>query len=97
MAVCATEATRVTDEMFLVAAKTLAAQLTDEQIKSGMLFPPISEILNVSIKISAAVAQVIFDRGLAGKGIKRPDYDDHIIKLIEQKVYHPFYSNIQGK
>jgi malate dehydrogenase (oxaloacetate-decarboxylating)(NADP+) len=94
MAVCATEATRVTDEMFLVAAKTLAAQLTNEQIKSGMLFPPISEILNVSIKISAAVAQVIFDLGLAGKGIKRPDYDDHIIKLIEQKVYHPFYSNI---
>jgi malate dehydrogenase (oxaloacetate-decarboxylating)(NADP+) len=92
MAVCATEATRVTDEMFLVAAKTLAAQLTDQQIKSGMLFPPISEILNVAIKISAAVAQVIFDHGLAGKGIKRPDYDDHIVKLIEQKVYHPFYN-----
>ena len=91
MAVCATEATRVTDEMFLVAAQTLAQQLTGEQIASGMLFPPESDILKVALQISAAVAQVIFDRGLAGKEVVRPDYDDHIIKLIEQKVYHPFY------
>lgn len=95
MAVCATEATRVTDEMFLVAAQTLAKQLTDDQIKSGMLFPPESEILKTSLQISAAVARVIFDRGLQGKDIQRPDYDDHIIKLIEEKVYHPFYQFIQ--
>ena len=91
MAVCATEATRVTDEMFLVAAQTLAQQLTSQQISSGMLFPPESDILKVALQISAAVARVIFDRKLAGKDVKRPDYDDHIIKLIEQKVYHPFY------
>lgn len=93
MAVCATEATRVTDEMFLVAAQTLAAQLTDEQIQSGMLFPPESDIIKVSLQISAAVAKVIFDRGLAGEGVERPEYDDHIITLIERKVYHPFYEN----
>ncbi len=93
MAVCATEATRVTDEMFLVAAQTLADQLTDDQIQSGMLFPPESDILKVSLQISAAVAQVIFDQGLAGKDVQRPDYDDHIIKLIEQKAYHPFYQH----
>lgn len=97
MAVCATEATRVTDEMFLVAAQTLAQQLTDEQIKSGMLFPPESDIIQVSMQISSAVAQVIFDSGLAGKGIERPDYDDHIITLIEQKVYHPFYDKYVAK
>lgn len=91
MAVYATEATRVTEDMFLVAAKTLAAQLTDEQILKGMLFPPESEIINTSLKISAAVAKVIFDQGLAGKNVQRPDFDDHIIRLIERKAYHPYY------
>ena len=93
MAICATEAKRVTDEMFLVAAETLANQVTDEQIKSGMLFPPESDIIKVSLQISAAVAKVIFDHNLQGDGIKRPEYDDHIIKLIEKRVYHPFYKH----
>jgi malate dehydrogenase (oxaloacetate-decarboxylating)(NADP+) len=91
MAICATEATRVTDEMFLVAAKTLANQLSDQQIQSGMLFPPESDILNVSLHISAAVAKVIFDSGLAGKNVQRPDFDDHIINFIAEKCYQPFY------
>lgn len=97
MAVCATCATRITDEMFLVAAQSLAAQLTDAQIKSGMLFPPESDILKTSLQISASVAKVIFDKGLAGKDVKRPDYDDHIIRLIEEKVYHPFYEKFGAK
>lgn len=92
MAVYATEATRVNDKMFLVAAQTLAEQLTNEQIQSGMLFPPTSDILKTSLQISAAVAKVIFDAGLQGAGVERPDYDDHIIKFIEQRVYHPFYA-----
>lgn len=92
MAVYATEATRVTDKMFLVAAQTLAEQLTKEQIQSGMLFPPTSDILKTSLQISAAVAKVIFDAELQGAGIIRPDYDDHIIKFIEQRLYHPFYA-----
>jgi malate dehydrogenase (oxaloacetate-decarboxylating)(NADP+) len=92
MAVYATEATRVNDKMFLVAAQTLAEQLTNEQIQSGMLFPPTSDILKTSLQISAAVARVIFDAGLQGPGVERPDYDDHIIKFIEERVYHPFYS-----
>ena len=91
--VYATEATRVTDKMFLVAAQTLAEQLTKEQIQSGMLFPPTSDILKTSLQISAAVARVIFDAELQGADIKRPDYDDdHIIKFIEQRLYHPFYA-----
>jgi len=92
MAVFATEATRVTDEMFLVAAQSLASQLTEEQIEQGMLFPPQSDIINISVKISAAVAELIFDRGLST--VKRPENDSHIILLIKEKCYHPFYENM---
>jgi malate dehydrogenase (oxaloacetate-decarboxylating)(NADP+) len=92
MAVLATEATRVTEEMFLVAAKSLASQLTEQQIKQGMLFPPQSNIIDISVKIAAAVAEIIFNRGLAR--IERPKNDSHIILLIKEKCYHPFYESM---
>lgn len=91
MAVCATEATRITDEMFLVAAKTLANQLTREQRDKGMLFPPESKIVAVATAIAAAVARVIFDQGFGR--VERPDYDDHITRLVESKMYHPYYES----
>ena len=89
MAIYATQGTRVTDEMFLVAAKCLADQVTHEQREQGMLFPPMSSIIQVAEKISAAVAKVIFDNNLAR--VERPDYDDHIIHLIQKNAYNPFY------
>lgn len=97
MAVFATKAQRVTDEMFLVAAQTLASQLTEDEIKAGMLFPPESKILDISLKISAAVAKVIFDNGLASKEVARPEYDDHIINFIANQAYRPFYEEYNFK
>ena len=77
--------------MFLVAAKTLANQLNREQMDEGMLFPPESQIVTVATEIAAAVARVIFDRGFAR--VERPDYDSQIIKLVESKMYHPYYES----
>ena len=91
MVVYATEAKRVTDEMFLVAARTLGNQITREHMEQEMLFPPESHIVTMETKIVAAVARVIFDRGFAQ--VERPDYDDQIIKLVASKTYHPFYEN----
>jgi malate dehydrogenase (oxaloacetate-decarboxylating)(NADP+) len=45
MAIYATNAKRVTDEMFIEAARAVADQVTPEQLKLGMLFPPQSDIL----------------------------------------------------
>jgi malate dehydrogenase (oxaloacetate-decarboxylating)(NADP+) len=92
MAILATEATRVTDEMFLVAAQSLASQLTEQQIEQGMLFPPQSDIINISVNIAAAVAELIFNRKLSI--VKRPENDSHIILLVKEKCYHPFYENM---
>ncbi len=50
LAIVATEAKRVPDEIFIEAACATADQLTSEQLEKGMLFPPQSDILNVSIK-----------------------------------------------
>ena len=47
MAIFATEAVRVTDGMFIVAAKAVAEQVTAENLASGLIYPPQSQILAV--------------------------------------------------
>ena len=61
MAIYATNAKRVTDEMFIEAAHAVADQVSSEQLKLGMLFPPQGNILGVAVQTPARVAQVIFD------------------------------------
>ena len=61
MAVLATEATRVTDEMFIVAAKAVAEQVTEANLANGLIYPPISNILDASLHVAERVAAHIFD------------------------------------
>jgi malate dehydrogenase (oxaloacetate-decarboxylating)(NADP+) len=86
MAVFATEATRVTDELFLVAAQAVAEQVTEENLSIGLIYPPQSRILEASLHVAERVAACIFDQGLAG--VKRPD---DIGALIRSRVYRPAY------
>lgn len=44
MAVYATEAKRVTDEMFITAARAVGDQVTDANLESGLIYPPQSRI-----------------------------------------------------
>jgi len=87
MAVFATEATRVTEEMFIVAAKAVAEQVTEEDLSMGLIYPPQSQILDASLHVAERVAAYIFDHGLAR--VPRPD---DIGSLISARAYRPVYS-----
>ena len=86
MAVFATEATRVTEEMFIVAAKAVAEQVTEENLASGLIYPPQSRILDASLHVAERVAGYIFDQGLA----RIPPPDD-IGQMIRARAYRPVY------
>jgi malate dehydrogenase (oxaloacetate-decarboxylating)(NADP+) len=86
LAVFATEAVRVTDDMFLAAAKALAAQVTDEEMRSGLIYPPIGRIRESSINIAIETAKYIFDNGYAQ--VPRPD---DIEEFVKEKIYFPEY------
>jgi malate dehydrogenase (oxaloacetate-decarboxylating)(NADP+) len=86
MAVFATEATRVTEEMFIVAAKAVAEQVTDEDLAVGLIYPPQSRILEASLHVAERVATYIFDKDLAR--VPRPA---EIGSLIRTRAYRPVY------
>jgi len=65
MAVYATEARRVTDEMFIVAAKSVAEQVHDDSLAVGLIYPSQGKIFSASLHVAAQVAEYVFDHGLA--------------------------------
>ena len=82
----ATEATRVTEEMFLIAAQAVSEQVTEENLSIGLIYPPQSQILEASLHVAERIAACIFDQGLAG--VPRPD---DIGALIRTRIYRPAY------
>ena len=87
MAVFATEAIRVTEEMFIVAAQAVAEQVTEENLSMGLIYPPQSHILKASVHVAERIAAYIFDQGLA-----RTPRPKDIGALIRDHVYRPAYS-----
>jgi malate dehydrogenase (oxaloacetate-decarboxylating)(NADP+) len=82
----ASGAKRVTDAMFLAAAHTLAAQVSEEDLAQGSLYPPLAKVREVSARIGAAVAEVAFASGLATA--PRPA---DLFAAMRARMYDPAY------
>jgi malic enzyme len=59
------EACRIDDRLFLVAARTLAAQVDRARFETGALYPPVQELRRVSRAVAVAVAREAQAAGLA--------------------------------
>ena len=90
MAIYATNAKRVTDEMFIAAAHAVADQVTPEKLKLGMLFPPQSNILEVEVQTAVRVAKLVFDADLAR--VPRPT---DMEAFVRRHLYKPDYRAIR--
>ncbi len=88
MAIFATQAKRVTDEMFIEAGQAVADQVPSELLKQGLLYPLQSNILETEIQTAARVAKLVFDADLAR--VARPT---DMIAFIRKHVYKPEYVN----
>jgi malate dehydrogenase (oxaloacetate-decarboxylating)(NADP+) len=86
MAIFATQASRVTDEMFIEAARAVADQVPSDLLKQGLLYPLQSNILETEIQTAARVAKLVFDSGLAR--VSRPA---DMVAFIREHVYKPEY------
>jgi malate dehydrogenase (oxaloacetate-decarboxylating)(NADP+) len=84
-------ARRVTDEMFLVAADALAAQVWPEELAAGCVYPALSRVREVSVRIAAAVASAAWDRGLAER--PRPEC---VEAEVRAEMHEPVYADYVG-
>ena len=88
LGVVAVRSTRVTDEMFMAAARTLAASVGEDDLAQGSLYPPLNRVRDVSAHIATSVAEVAFRNGLAE--IDRPD---DVLEYIRSQMYEPVYTS----
>jgi malate dehydrogenase (oxaloacetate-decarboxylating)(NADP+) len=86
LGVVAARASRVSDEMFMAAARTLADTVTEQDLVQGSLYPPLSRIREVSARIAASVAEVAFAADLAEI---EPPAD--LLAFIHSQMYDPHY------
>ena len=89
LAVYATRAKRVTDEMFIAAARAVAEQVTQAELDIGLIYPPQSAIMKTELHAAQRVAEVIFARGLAR--VERPK---DIAAFVESHTYKPDYAGV---
>ena len=59
------ETSRISDPMVLVAARTLAAEVSADRLADGALYPPIADLRSVSRAIALAVGREAISSGLA--------------------------------
>jgi malate dehydrogenase (oxaloacetate-decarboxylating)(NADP+) len=82
----ACEARRISDDMFLAAARTLAGQVKETDLENGTLYPPLADIREVSRAVAVAVARQAFDDEIAQ--LEQPEnLNEYIASLMYQPTY----------
>ncbi len=80
------EATSITEEMFLVAARALAEQVSQERLDVGALYPPVQSLADISRAVAVAVATEAVASGVAGV---RPGTD--LAATVDEAMWWPAY------
>jgi malate dehydrogenase (oxaloacetate-decarboxylating)(NADP+) len=86
LGVMVADSSRVTDEMFAAAARTLAGTVNEDDLAMGRIYPSLSRIREVSKAIAVEVARLAYERGLA-----RAPRPDDLEAAVAAAMYEPVY------
>jgi malate dehydrogenase (oxaloacetate-decarboxylating) len=92
LGVLASQARRVTDSMFMAAAKALAELSPTRKDKDGRLLPPLSQIREVSVAVATAVA-----RQAQAEGVAPESSPEDLMRKIRAQVWAPLYRDYVHK
>uniref|UniRef100_A0A8C7D6S7 NAD-dependent malic enzyme, mitochondrial n=1 Tax=Oncorhynchus kisutch TaxID=8019 RepID=A0A8C7D6S7_ONCKI len=84
----------ISDTVFLEAAKTLADQLTDEELAEGRLYPPLSNIREVSLQMAVKVVRFVYANNMAFRYPEPKDKDTFVRSTVWDINYDSFLPDI---
>jgi malic enzyme len=79
-------AREVTDSMFAIAADTLASRVSQEDLSAGRLYPPLSQLREISRDIALAVGREAISAGLA-EGLNEAALNARLEDFIWEPAY----------
>lgn len=84
------ESAEVSERMFLIAARTLANLVSVEDLALGRIYPSLTLIREVSVKIATAVAKEAIHSGLATIHLSDEEIEPAVRKSLYQPAYHSY-------
>jgi len=78
-------ASTIPDDLFLVASRTLANMVSEQNLQDGALYPRLVEIRNISLNIATAVAEKVYELGISQNNEK----PTNLKQLIADYMYEP--------
>ena len=81
------QANRINDDMFLVAAKSLAEQVSKQDLELGTLYPSLNYIREISANIAVDVIEYAYNNNLANLKNK----PDDLLQYVNDYMYDPSY------
>jgi malic enzyme len=80
------QARELTDDAFLIAARTLASLVGDDRLAGGTMYPPVSTLRAVARQIAEALVVHFRDTGYG-----RQLHDDQITDAVDRAMWRPEY------
>ncbi len=90
------QASRVTDRMFVAAAKALSRLVTPEQERQGLLLPPMEGLREVAVAVAKAVAVEARDSGV-GRVLSDDELEATIRRAQWQPRFMPYRPGVAGR
>ncbi|XP_038599574.1 NAD-dependent malic enzyme, mitochondrial isoform X1 [Tachyglossus aculeatus] len=94
LAVILSDARHISDHVFLEAAKALTEQLTDQELAQGRLYPPLSNIQEVSINIAVKVIKYLYAEKMAFRHPEPVDKNQYVRSRIWRSDYESFMPDV---
>jgi malate dehydrogenase (oxaloacetate-decarboxylating) len=89
LGVLVAEAREVTDPMFAAAAEALAGEVTATELAEGALYPSMSRLRQVTVKVAEAVVREARDRGVG-----RSFTEDEVTEAVASAMWEPLYPGL---
>ncbi|CAO0802848.1 unnamed protein product [Mucor circinelloides] len=88
LGITVSRASRVTPNMFLETAKTIADMASPQQLKEGTLFPGVHYLRDVALAVGTRVCEVAFEEGVATAVLKEGEM---LSDVVEGSMFVPEY------